>query len=129
MLPGLYIQETYNQKGGGIEATVCTVNIYMALLALNALSFHRYVTHARGFPGGTVVKYLPAKAGDSKGTQVQSLGRKDGLEKEMATHCSILAWKIPSTEEPLGLHPWGCNKWNVTEHACTHRGINCSLLF
>ena len=76
----------------------------MALLALNALSFHRYVTHARGFPGSTVVKNLPAKAGDSKGTQVQSLGRKDGLEKEMATHCSfILAWRIPWAEEPGGL--------------------------
>ena len=33
-------------------------------------------------------------------TQVQSLGRKDPLEKEMATHSSILAWKIPWTEEP-----------------------------
>ena len=33
-------------------------------------------------------------------TQVQSLGREDALEKEMATHSSILAWKIPWTEEP-----------------------------
>ena len=33
-------------------------------------------------------------------TQVQSLGREDPLEKEMATHSSILAWKIPWTEEP-----------------------------
>ena len=36
-------------------------------------------------------------------TQVQSLGREDPLEKEMATHCSILAWEIPWTEEPGGL--------------------------
>ena len=36
-------------------------------------------------------------------TQVQSLGWEDPLEKEMATHCSILAWKIPWTEEPGGL--------------------------
>ena len=36
-------------------------------------------------------------------TQVQSLGRKDPLEKEMATHLSILAWEIPWTEEPDGL--------------------------
>ena len=33
-------------------------------------------------------------------TQVQSLGREDLLEKEMATHSSVLAWKIPWTEEP-----------------------------
>ena len=36
-------------------------------------------------------------------TQVQSLGREDLLEKEMANHSSILAWKIPWTEEPGGL--------------------------
>ena len=36
-------------------------------------------------------------------TQVQSLGRADPLEKEMATHSSILAWEIPWTEEPCGL--------------------------
>ena len=36
-------------------------------------------------------------------TQVPSLGREDPLEKEMATHSSILAWKIPWTEEPGGL--------------------------
>ena len=36
-------------------------------------------------------------------TWVRSLGRKDALEKEMATHSSILAWKIPWTEKPGGL--------------------------
>ena len=36
-------------------------------------------------------------------TQVQSLGQKDTLEKEMATHSSIPAWEIPWTEEPGGL--------------------------
>ena len=36
-------------------------------------------------------------------TQVQSLGQEDPLEKGMATHSSILAWKIPWTEEPRGL--------------------------
>ena len=35
-------------------------------------------------------------------TQVQSLGQKDPLEKGMATHCSILAWRIPWTEDPGG---------------------------
>ena len=36
--------------------------------------------------------------------QVQSLGWEDPLEKEMATHSSVLAWEIPWTEEPGGLH-------------------------
>ena len=36
-------------------------------------------------------------------TQVQSLGQEDPLEKEMATHSSVLAWEIPQTEEPGGL--------------------------
>ena len=40
-------------------------------------------------------------------TWVQSLGWEDPLEEEMATHCSILAWRIPWTEEPGGLHTRG----------------------
>ena len=42
------------------------------------------------------VKYLPAM----QETQILSLGWEDPLKKEMATHSSILAWKIPWTEEP-----------------------------
>ena len=38
---------------------------------------------------------------------VQSLGREDPLEKEMATHSSILAWRIPWTEQPRGLQSMG----------------------
>ena len=40
-------------------------------------------------------------------TQVQSLGEEDPLEKEMATHSSILAWRIPWTDEPGGLQSMG----------------------
>ena len=43
-------------------------------------------------------------------TQVRSLGQEDSLEKEMATHSSILAWKIPWTEEPGGLQSMGSQK-------------------
>ena len=50
-----------------------------------------------------VVKNLSASAGNIN-TQVQSLGREEPLEKGMATHPSILAWRIPWTEEPGGLH-------------------------
>jgi len=49
--------------------------------------------------GAQMVKSLPAV----QETWVQSLGREDSLEKEMATHSSILAWKIPWTEESDGL--------------------------
>ena len=52
---------------------------------------------------GLVVKNPPAK----QETQIQSLDWEDPLEKEMATHSSILAWKIPWTEESGGLqHMW-----------------------
>ena len=46
-----------------------------------------------------VVKNLPTNAGDTE-TQVQSLGREDPLEEGMATHSSVLAWRIPWKEEP-----------------------------
>ena len=50
-----------------------------------------------------MVKNLPAM----QEPQFQSLGQEDPLEKEMATHSSILAWRIPWTDEPGWLHPWG----------------------
>ena len=53
-----------------------------------------------------MVKNLPAK----QETQVQSLGWEDTLEKEMATHPSILAWRIPWTEEPDGLQSMGLQR-------------------
>ena len=53
-----------------------------------------------------MVKCLPAM----RETQVRSLGQEDSLEKEMATHSSILAWKIPWTEEPGGLQSMGSQK-------------------
>ena len=52
------------------------------------------------------VKNLPAM----QETQVQSLGREDTLEKGMATHSSILAWRIPWTEEPGGLQSTGSQR-------------------
>ena len=48
-----------------------------------------------GAPGGSDGKESACSAGD----QGSSLGREDSLEKEMATHSSILAWRIPGTEE------------------------------
>ena len=59
-----------------------------------------------------MVNHLPAM----RQTRVQSLGREDPLEKEMETHSSILAWKIPWMEEPGGLHSsWGRKESDTTE--------------
>ena len=53
-----------------------------------------------------MVQSLPAM----RETQVQSLGGEDPLEKEMAIHSSILAWRIPWTEEPGGLQAMGSER-------------------
>ena len=57
---------------------------------------------ADGFPGGSVVKNPPVMWE----MWIRSLGQEDPLEKEMATCSSVLAWKIPWTEERGGLSPW-----------------------
>ena len=50
-------------------------------------------------------------------TQVRSLGQEDPLEKGMATHTRILAWRIPWTERSLAdYRPWGCKYLDTTEH-------------
>ena len=56
-----------------------------------------------------VVKNPPASAGDIE-TQVRSLGQEDPLDKETATHSSILAWEIPWTEEPSRLQSMGLQR-------------------
>ena len=61
-----------------------------------------------GFPGGSDGKTSAHNSGE---TQVQSLDWEDTLEKEMATHSSILAWKIPWTEDPGGL--WSMDSQRV----------------
>ena len=66
------------------------------------------MTTFRSFPGGSEVK-LPTM----QETWVRSLGQEDPLEKEMATHSSILAWRIPWTEEPGGLQSTG---WQRVGH-------------
>ena len=53
-----------------------------------------------------MVKHLPAM----QETLVQSLGQEELLEKDMATHSSILAWRIPWTEEPGGLQSMGSQR-------------------
>ena len=59
-----------------------------------------------GFPGSSVGKKSTCSAGDPSLIP----GWEDPLEEEMATHSSILAWKIPWTEEPRGLQPMGSKR-------------------
>ena len=65
-------------------------------------------------------------------TWVRSLGREDSLEKEMATHSSILAWRIPWTEEPGGLQSMGLQRVahnlaaTTTDSAATAACLNLS---
>ena len=63
------------------------------------------------FPGGSDGKKSACNAGD----QTQSLGWEDSLEKEMATHSSILAWTIPWTEEPGWLQSMESQESDMTE--------------
>ena len=66
-------------------------------------------------------------------TQVRSLGQEDPLEEGMATHSSILAWRIPGTEDLAGYSPQGHKKLDRTEatqhaHTCDHwHFVHCFL--
>ena len=65
-----------------------------------------------GFPGAQTVKNLPA----IRETQVRSLSQEDPLEDGMTTHSSILAWRIPWTEEPGGLQSMGSQSQTQMSH-------------
>ena len=67
------------------------------------------------------VKTLPAM----QETRVRFLGWEDPLEKEMATHSSILAWRIPWTEEPGGLQSMGLQESDTTYRLKHHHRRKC----
>ena len=62
-----------------------------------------------GFPGGSEVNNLPAMQEPQK-MRVQSLGREGPLEEDMASHSSILTWRIPWAEEPGGPESLGLQR-------------------
>ena len=75
------------------------MSLYIAISLL--IRFHFTISqYYETSPGFMMIKNLPAM----QETQVQSLGQEDPLEKGMATHSSILACRIPWTEEPGGVH-------------------------
>ena len=73
-----------------------------------SVQFSQFLCKSKAFLVAPLVKNLPAV----QETWVQFLGQEDPLEKETATHSSILAWRILWTEEPGRLYsPWGCKSW------------------
>ena len=121
-------------SGGGFIHSCVSSLIYPCI--------HQTSVTDEGFPGGTLVKNLPAKVGDT-GDRVWSPGREEPLEEEMAICSSILAmeeyscpWKIPWTEEPGRLQSKGSQRvkhnW-MTEHvtgellSCTNEFRRCWL--
>ena len=87
-----------------------------------------------GFPDSSVVKNPPAIQ-ETQESWVRFLGWEDPLEKEMAAHSSILAWKMLWTWEPGGYSPQGSKESDMTERANTHtpltgnRGLSIRSIF
>ena len=77
------------------------------IVAYNQTTNFFWPHHTAGFLGGSVVKNLPENAGDV-GSILGWEGRS--VEKEMTTHSSVFAWRIPWTEEPGGLESMGSQK-------------------
>ena len=92
------------------------VNHYCTPVTYNIV--HNY-TSIRSFPSGSAVKNLPGTQ-ETQEKAVQSLGREDSLQKDLATHSSILAWRIPRMEEPGGLQSTGSQRvghdWATSVH-------------
>ena len=75
-----------------------------------------------GFPSGSALKNVPVVQKPQE-TRVQSLGQKDPLEEDMVIHTSILAWRLPWTEEPGRLQSIGLQRlkhdWSNWAHTQT----------
>ena len=101
----------------GLLTTHCTLFIF--LLQVQEAHFWR----SYSVPGDASGKESACQCRRHRDLEVQSLGWEDPLEKEMATHSSILAWRIPWTEEPGGLQSKGSQRvrhdW-ASEHINTH---------
>ena len=101
----LFIKIYFNWK---IIALQCCVSFCYTVKWLRYL--HTYIPSQASLVAQRV-KHLPAV----REIWVRFLGREDPLEKEMATHSSTLAWKIPWTEKLVGYSPWGCKESDTTE--------------
>ena len=100
-LSGFLISQVWGEKGQKFEfLTSMQLMLWMLLIPVQGSHFENHQGRAQmiTFLVAQTVKRLPTM----RKTQVKSLGWEGLLEKEMATHSSILAWKIPWTEEPGG---------------------------
>ena len=72
------------------------------------------IGHPLQYSLASLVAQLVKNPSEMQETWVRSLSWEDSLEKGMATHSSILAWRIPLTEEPAGYSPWVCKESDTT---------------
>ena len=100
------------------QVLVAAPEIFVASCRIFLIAVHRVVSKL-GFPCGSDSKASPAR----QETWVRSPGREDPLEKEMATHSSTLAWKMP-WRSLVGYCPWDCKESYTTEQL--HRLSSCS---
>ena len=102
------------QHNCGTLWTVSSLWIYLCLLFLFVKfvisNFRLYFKGPKLFPGTSLVAQRLKRLPGMRETGVQSLGREDTLEKEMATHSSTLAWRIPWKEEPGRLQSMGSQR-------------------
>ena len=85
-------------------------NKYFVLIWITFFLFMFQISNLLGFPGGTRGKEPTCQCRRCWEMQVRSLGWEGPLEKGMATHSTILAWKIPWTEEPGKLQSMGSQR-------------------
>ena len=136
--PRVTFSVTLNQGRCGEEHPSTKIRLFWVLSVRTVLNYDRksweavsycllYVSSLNvywGFPGGSDVKHLPAR----REARLQFLGWEDPLEKKMATHSSILAWKGPWTEEPGGLQSiWGRKELATTERLHVTSSLHASV--
>ena len=109
-LPRFIVQE-YKDKRSIFFLKICSFLQKTSQQPISCIIFPEVAYACKYSFMAQTVKNLPAV----QETQVRSLAQEDSLEKGMATYSSILAWRIPWTEEPSRLHPWGCKESDTTE--------------
>ena len=91
------LQIACTSVGSSLGSLLCSINLCVCFCASTILL---------GFPGGASGKEPACQCRRCKNPWVQSLGREDPLEEGMATHASILAWRSPWAEKPMGIGAW-----------------------
>ena len=95
----------------------------------NGTDFGSFVYKAKDRLGGSLVAQIVKNRPAMQETWVWSLGQEDPLEKQMATHSSILAWRIPWTEKPGGLQSMGSQRVRHDWATNTHTKIDISYKY